>query len=446
MCSIFLTTRSLTNVDDIPAVDLLRRRGPDRASMLNIDDICMTHFLLSVTGDFVQQPLVYENIACCFNGELYNELPQGQTEIGYIIEQYLVKGADFVTSLDGEFAIVLFDLKRRELLISTDTFGTKPLYYIRDSEHLSVSSYAEPIELLHTTQAVRCQPNETLIFNLDAKKIIHKQSVTQFCLQQTKTHFDDWEAAFLQSLKKRFTHLNYELILPLSSGHDSGAIACGLELLGVDFISYSYEGQEHLPILNARLERVTSPQTAYKYSFNKLTSDHRRSACEFIRSHCADFYYGPDLDPNNYVKNGSDDPGAQALAHLLTEVKQAHPRIKVMASGQGGDEIMGNYGKYTFGQPNPGSFPDDLNDVFPWQNFFLGAQSSYLIRDESVSGGHGIEGRYPLLDKGLVQEFLWLSPRLKNSEYKSPLSKFMEKYAYPYAKGEAASVKKGFNA
>ena len=35
-------------------------------------------------------------------------------------------------------------------------------------------------------------------------------------------------------------------------------------------------------------------------------------------------------------------------------------------------------------------------------------QSSYLAKEESITGGFGIEGRYPFLDKAVVQEFLWL--------------------------------------
>lgn len=33
----------------------------------------------------------------------------------------------------------------------------------------------------------------------------------------------------------------------------------------------------------------------------------------------------------------------------------------------------------------------------------------YLAKEESTAGAHGVETRYPFLDRGLVQEFLWLS-------------------------------------
>ena len=33
----------------------------------------------------------------------------------------------------------------------------------------------------------------------------------------------------------------------------------------------------------------------------------------------------------------------------------------------------------------------------------------YLAKEESTAGAHGVETRYPFLDRNLVQEFLWLS-------------------------------------
>jgi hypothetical protein len=42
----------------------------------------------------------------------------------------------------------------------------------------------------------------------------------------------------------------------------------------------------------------------------------------------------------------------------------------------------------------------------------------------------------------VVQEFLSLSPSLKNGKYKAPLDYFMSKYKYPFESG----VKRGFNA
>ena len=52
----------------------------------------------------------------------------------------------------------------------------------------------------------------------------------------------------------------------------------------------------------------------------------------------------------------------------------------------------------------------------------------------------GIEGRYPFLDKDLIQSFLKLDVNLKNFSTKLH-SIFLELYIYPYEE----NVKRGFN-
>ena len=39
----------------------------------------------------------------------------------------------------------------------------------------------------------------------------------------------------------------------------------------------------------------------------------------------------------------------------------------------------------------------------------------YLAKEESTAGAHGVETRYPFLDRSLVQEFLWLSADSRRS-------------------------------
>eukprot|EP00435_Cladocopium_sp_Y103_P065286 s818_g27.t1 len=84
-----------------------------------------------------------------------------------------------------------------------------------------------------------------------------------------------------------------------------------------------------------------------------------------------------------------------------------------------------------------GHFPEDLGDLFPWEAFFLGTQRDYLMKEELVAGVHGVEARYPFLDRMVVQEFLWLSPSVKNAKYKAPVHDWLERFEYPFRSGAA---------
>ena len=78
-----------------------------------------------------------------------------------------------------------------------------------------------------------------------------------------------------------------------------------------------------------------------------------------------------------------------------------------------------------------GVFPDYLEPHFPWKNFFNGTQEMYIAKEEYVAGSFGIETRYPFLDAQVVQEFLWLSPGLKNRYYKSVVYEYLNRNDFP---------------
>ena len=42
---------------------------------------------------------------------------------------------------------------------------------------------------------------------------------------------------------------------------------------------------------------------------------------------------------------------------------------------------------------------NDVNDDVIWDSFFKSPQRNYIMKEDCVSGAHGIEGRFPYLDK-----------------------------------------------
>jgi asparagine synthase (glutamine-hydrolysing) len=89
------------------------------------------------------QPFIYRegDVIISFNGEIYNykhlqsELKKAgfafntQSDTEVIAAAYCRWGKDFVSHLDGMFAIALYDARHRKLLLFRDIFGQKPLYY-----------------------------------------------------------------------------------------------------------------------------------------------------------------------------------------------------------------------------------------------------------------------------------------------------------------------------
>jgi asparagine synthetase B (glutamine-hydrolysing) len=139
----------------------------------------------------------------------------------------------------------------------------------------------------------------------------------------------------------------------------------------------------------------------------------------------------------------TDDNGSIGVSHICSIAKKKNQLIYL--SGSGADEIISDYGfngiKHFGHSTIGGKFPEKLEDIFPWKNFFGNTQRAYLMKEEIVTSTYGMEGRYPFLDKQLVQEFLWLHYDLKNNNYKSVIHNYLKINNFPFEEG----YKTGFN-
>ena len=103
-----------------------------------------------------------------FNGEIYNfrELAReleglghsfasvGDTEV--ILAAYLQWGSECFSRLNGMWAIILADLRKRKLVFSRDRFGIKPLFYHRTPKRLLVASEIKQLLAAGVPAAADC--------------------------------------------------------------------------------------------------------------------------------------------------------------------------------------------------------------------------------------------------------------------------------------------------
>ncbi len=101
-----------------------------------------------------RQPLCNEDqsVWAVLNGEIYNHprlreelLARGHTlatrcDTEVLVHLYEDFGADLVHALEGMFAFVIWDSRRRELVLGRDRFGEKPLFYDTTGGELAFAS------------------------------------------------------------------------------------------------------------------------------------------------------------------------------------------------------------------------------------------------------------------------------------------------------------------
>jgi len=141
-------------------IHTLHHRGPDGYGYHAQGPVGLAHARLSIidlaTGD---QPIANEDesIWTVFNGEIFNylELREELERAGHvfrthsdtetIVHAYEEYGDDFLSRLNGQFAIALWDRSRQRLVLARDRVGIRPLFYSRDGDRILFASEVKAI-------------------------------------------------------------------------------------------------------------------------------------------------------------------------------------------------------------------------------------------------------------------------------------------------------------
>jgi asparagine synthase (glutamine-hydrolysing) len=150
-------------------------RGPDDEALVELPDIGLASRRLSIVGlADGRQPMCNEDrsIWVAFNGELFDfrETRQHLVTRGHqlrthcdteiIAHLYEDHGEDFLEHLRGQFALALWDQRRRLLLLARDRIGVCPLFWTR--QRISGGEYllfASEIKALLASGMVRAAPD-----------------------------------------------------------------------------------------------------------------------------------------------------------------------------------------------------------------------------------------------------------------------------------------------
>ena len=247
----------------------LKSRGPDFTNIVIHNGYVFIHNLLHICGDLTPQPFIDNNIVILYNGEIYNYQDFGsyKSDGQCLIDLYKKYGREFIKKLDGEFGIVLFDFNKNEIIISSDIFATKPIWYYKKNDKILISTFDQHLcEILEIKQyqnknidtpkqinnwknennLIKNIPNQFITLNLKTLNLEEKQTIYNFDLNQHKKTYDDWFLLLKTYSEKSLQNINQNISISLSSGYDSGCIHCALDNLKIKFNSYTITAQENI--------------------------------------------------------------------------------------------------------------------------------------------------------------------------------------------------------
>src|SRR5690242_10233987 len=146
-------------------------RGPDDEGFFAADDVILGMRRLSII-DLAggHQPIANEDetlwLVC--NGEIYNyrelraELVKAghtfrtHSDVEVVLHLYEEYGDRFLDRIAGMYAIALWDVRRKRLLLVRDRLGQKPIYYRIDGQRLA---FASEVKSLLTLAGSRSEVN-----------------------------------------------------------------------------------------------------------------------------------------------------------------------------------------------------------------------------------------------------------------------------------------------
>jgi asparagine synthase (glutamine-hydrolysing) len=353
--------------------DALFHRGPDEGGIHTEAGVGLGMRRLSII-DLASghQPLSNEDgsVWIVFNGEIYNyrELTPKLVSRGHrfatasdtetVVHLYEDYGADCVRHLRGMFAFAIWDARKRILLLARDRLGIKPLYYAQTPQGVVFGS--ELKALVASPWVERRVDHRALAAYLKYGYVPDPLSILKGVAKLPPGHVlqlgHGWAASPQQYWEptSRFrdssepldtTRLEQELWSQLESAVRSHLVS------DVPVGAFLSGGVDSSMVVGIMAREAGVPVKTFSVGFGEKDFDEapyaRRVAQWFGTEHHEVIATPQDLDILDQVLAACDEPFADDSAiptFLVSRLARRH--VKVVLSGDGGDEIFAGYDRY----------------------------------------------------------------------------------------------------
>ncbi|MDB9812510.1 asparagine synthase (glutamine-hydrolyzing) [Candidatus Pelagibacter sp.] len=377
-------------------------RGPDHESLnyninWNIEFYRLSINDLSTNGN---QPFKVGKISAFVNGEIYNSsklkeeyfpnktfISNSDAEI--VPHMYEKFGIEFIKYLDGMFSIVIIDDKENKLYLIKDSFGKKPLYYMKKND-CDCINFASENRIIDDKNEINNKNIQSLLFlqyrffdqtiYQDIKSIppgsyLEYQNnklkiIKWYSPKITKIDKEDIEKKFLylfeKSIKKRLMS-DVQMGVFLSGGVDSNLVARML---------YNTTGRKIITF-SAIIKNKDNLEGNDTDTLDKI-----KSALHGIESE--NFFINVDFEylNNNLVKiiSAADQPIIDSgyIVQYACAEKAKELNIKVILTGIGADECFGGYNWQARYKDNNKLINWAICKISKLDKFFLNSKNKYL--------------------------------------------------------------------
>ena len=353
-------------------MNVISHRGPDGQGKYLSGPVGLGHARLAIidlsTGD---QPMTNEDgsIWLVYNGEIYNfqELRDALIKKGHtfrstcdtevIVHLYEEYGVECAKHLQGMFAFALWDARQKALYLARDRVGIKPLYYANLGKALVFGSEIKSIlcdpavkrevnpEAVHKFLTFLYLPgNDTLFKGIHKLEPGHYLFVKDGKVQDKQywdLRFDPVENG--KSLTETADEL-YQLLRKTVKEHMISDVPVGVLLSG---------GVDSTAILSCAVQETNKRMATFTIGFGGEEFADERPFARLAAERFGTEHHEITISPQEfsdflpaYVWH-MEEPVCEAPAIALYYVSQlARRHVKVVLSGEGGDEAFAGYQNY----------------------------------------------------------------------------------------------------
>jgi asparagine synthase (glutamine-hydrolysing) len=437
MCGIygFVNQRDSVDPEILARMGLaLAHRGPDdgdeRIMIFDSGSVALGHKRLSIIdlSTAGRQPMVNEDesVWLTLNGEIYNyrELREelkskghrfrSQSDSEVVVHLYEESGVKCLDKLEGMFALAVWDSKQKALLLARDPIGKKPLHYCitgtglifaseikallqhpavsRDlnlrglSKYLSYEYVPAPDTIFRSIN--KLEPGHYLIYS------DHQSRITRYWDVPLQNHYpidrsehdcvEELRAILNLSVRRRLV-ADVPVGLFVSGGLDSGIVA-----------AFAANAKSELDCFSIGFDEPSFDESVYAKTV---------AASLGIRHHLKIFTGRDMLEMLEQLPRLLDEPLADpSVFPLYLLCKFAARDLKVVLSGDGGDELFAGYQTFQADKLMRyyGALPGFVKNWIRTTSRHLPVSHDYLSLDYKIKQFLKAEGTSPE-----IRFFLW---------------------------------------
>ncbi|MFA5339664.1 MAG: asparagine synthase (glutamine-hydrolyzing) [Candidatus Omnitrophota bacterium] len=346
------------------------RRGPDEEGYFLKDGAGLAVRRLSIVDlSGGSQPIHNENkdIWVTANAEIYNfhDLAERlrskghkfytKSDVEVIAHAYEEWGVDFLGQVRGMFAISIWDDRLKCLILARDRFGIKPLVYMPVDDGIYFSSEIRSLEACRGPDLKL--DAQSLYMYLSFNYVVQPRTIYEGvkCLQpahylvykegkiEERRYWDAGSSALARPGGKQQKEDEVDSAIDESvKAHLIGDVPIGIFLSGgIDssiVLRHFSRHQDNIPAFSVGFSEPSHDETR----FARIVSE-RYGAEHFVDIIDGGRFLGEFPE----IVSGLDEPFADSSmvgVHFLA--KMANKRVKVVLTGEGGDEVFGGYDTY----------------------------------------------------------------------------------------------------